>query len=327
MCVVPFLPPRTSLTFELAVALLPSHTGKGLLTASLHHLRESYLVPVLNVAYIESHAFVGNAGSRAVHLKCGFEQTGSTWIRERDDRGGQLRESWNFEWRRAPPSEAEDHVAITSPSLRALISSRSPLLFSPSHEPYLPFPPDSPFSSYFMTPFRLSDAPSFVHLVRDPTVDPWLFSPPKPFLLADAEKRIKGQMSSANKILASWVNGVEGWPCAVLRMRNEDGSDEFVGDLGVEREEDFLEVEDLEERQSKVEENGRRERGDPEIIWTMGCESVVLGLATSLIDSSSRPLPFPYRKGTDHSSPTPPPRFLPHPPPERRAHRIVRVRR
>ena len=130
----------------------------------------------------------------------------------------------------------------------------------------------SPFTDYFMTPFRLSDGPSFVNLVRDPSVDPWLFSPPKPYLLSDAEKRIAGQMKSAKKILETWEGGVEGWPLAILRRRKEDGSEEFVGDLGVGREDDFLEVGDAEERERKTGENERRERGDPEILWTMGCK-------------------------------------------------------
>lgn len=174
----------------------------------------------------------------------------------------------------AMSSDLESRVHVASPSRRTLISSQSPLLFSPSHEPYLPFPPDSPFSSYFFTPSRVSDAPSLVELMGDPTVDPWLFSMPRPYLLTHAEEYIASQIASPKIILEVWEAGADGWPCAVLRRRNEDGdSDEFVGNFGVGREGRFLAIENLDERRQMVEENEKRARGDPEIVWTMGCAS------------------------------------------------------
>ena len=168
---------------------------------------------------------------------------------------------------------SETRVRVASPSLRTLISSQSPLRFSPSHEPYLSFPSDSPFSSYVFTPSRLSDGPALVLLLNDPSVDPWLFSMPRPYLLSHAEEYAASQMASQRKLLAEWEAGIVGWPCAVLRKRNEEGGDEFVGNFGVGREGRFLDVEDVEERRAKVEENVGRACGDPATVWTMGCTS------------------------------------------------------
>lgn len=68
------------------------------MTRVLQHLLYTFLVPVLNVRHIISFAFVGNEGSRRVHLKLGFEEAGTDWIRMPEYRGGQMREEWIFKW-------------------------------------------------------------------------------------------------------------------------------------------------------------------------------------------------------------------------------------
>jgi RimJ/RimL family protein N-acetyltransferase len=84
-----------------AVVLGPEAAGKGLMTSLLRDVVHQWLVPVLNVHEMVSFAFCGNAGSRRVHLKVGFEQVGTEWIRMPEHRGGQMREEWVFRWSRS----------------------------------------------------------------------------------------------------------------------------------------------------------------------------------------------------------------------------------
>lgn len=62
----------------------------------------TFLAPaqLLNVRHVLSYSFVGNAGSKRVHEKLGFKLIGTDWIRIREDRGGEMREEWIFEYRR-----------------------------------------------------------------------------------------------------------------------------------------------------------------------------------------------------------------------------------
>lgn len=82
------------------VLLHESYTGKGYITSVLRHLFSAFLVPHLNVYSIISYAFVGNVGSRAVHLKVGFVEDRKEWIKMPECRGGQMREEWVFRWTR-----------------------------------------------------------------------------------------------------------------------------------------------------------------------------------------------------------------------------------
>ena len=67
---------------------------------------------------------------------------------------------------------------------------------------------------------------------------------------------------------------VEGCPFQAIREVGADGTETFVGELGVFRESTFIEVAQGAERDSVVETNLARAPGDPEIVWTMFCESL-----------------------------------------------------
>ena len=64
-----------------------------------------------------------------------------------------------------------------------------------------------------------------------------------------------------------------GIPSKRLGRWNEHGEVSFLGELGVFREASFLEVREGEDRDQAVSDNLGRKSGDPEIVWTMFCES------------------------------------------------------
>ncbi|KAK4704517.1 hypothetical protein P7C70_g1692, partial [Phenoliferia sp. Uapishka_3] len=172
------------------------------------------------------------------------------------------------------PAPDASQLTVPSPSHRLALSSLTPLLFSPLHEPYLPIPS----SPYILTPARLSDPPVRVTLLNDPTVSPYLFSPPNPYTLVDAVERTKENMTEEQAMLMKWAiardagEGVEarldGCPLGVIR-EVEDGEEAFVGEFGFGREDAFMEIVDMAEREGVIRKNLEREAGDPLIVWTM----------------------------------------------------------
>lgn len=81
------------------------------MTSVLQDVLQHWLVPVLNVHEMISFAFCGNEGSRRVHLKLGFEQVGTEWIKMPVYRGGQMREEWVFRWSLSKQNSVQQTLA------------------------------------------------------------------------------------------------------------------------------------------------------------------------------------------------------------------------
>lgn len=169
-------------------------------------------------------------------------------------------------------------VCIHYPTLRASISAASALRFdATTNEPFLPFPVDSPFAEYRLTPPRLSDVHDKVTAVNSPSIQPWLASTPVPATSTWVQNRIIVEQKRALETLLAWdpmstsaKRWARGLPVGVIRKRVEGGEDVYAGDLGIGREAYFLMAEGEEERRRWSDENARREVGDPEIVWRVG---------------------------------------------------------
>lgn len=136
-------------------------------------------------------------------------------------------------------------------------------------EPFLAIPQ---VSGLILTPARSNDIPERSRMMQSPSVDPWVFSPPKPYTEEAAAIRFAEQSKTEREIFERWDEGVLGLPTGTMRLRQEGREDRFVGEVGIKREDDYTEIEDEAERNKAIEENLQRPPGDPKIRWTLYCE-------------------------------------------------------
>jgi len=153
-----------------------------------------------------------------------------------------------------------------------------PLLVDPlTGEPYLRLP--KPLDDIIITPPRLSDAPSLVHNLNDPSVCKWLETPPYPYLPEHADYWLSIVMKSSDDILRelaeagegqadSPLPAVGGCPVRHLREVKEDGTDVFIGTIEIRR--CCFQGEDPQTRDRLQKENAERAVGDPDIVWCIG---------------------------------------------------------
>ncbi|ORY72567.1 hypothetical protein BCR35DRAFT_307571 [Leucosporidium creatinivorum] len=154
---------------------------------------------------------------------------------------------------------------LTLPSSHPSLSSAGPFLLNPlTSEPYLPIPG----TSLILTPSRSSDIPHRVALLTSPSVDPFVFSPPRPYTTDHATERFHTQRSDEQDIFDAWESkGVTGLPVGTIRERREgETKDRFVGELGFLKETGFHEIRDEEERKKAIESNKSKPPGDPSIL-------------------------------------------------------------
>lgn len=158
-----------------------------------------------------------------------------------------------------------------------------PLLVNPvTGEPYLWLP--SPLENIIITPPRMSDAPSMVAILNDPLVCRWILGPPYPYLPSHAESWLESTKKESDAVLQELEQAsretpdgplkiVGACPVRILREVREDGTEVYLGDIGLRR--CVFPHEEPEEQQRLSEKNKRRAVGDPELIWCIGGMSMV----------------------------------------------------
>ncbi|TDL21004.1 hypothetical protein BD410DRAFT_899264 [Rickenella mellea] len=151
-------------------------------------------------------------------------------------------------------------------------SHSQPLQFNPlTNEPYLRLP--LPHENIIITPQRLSDAASIVPIMNDEKVY-MTTGKPFPYTIDDAHAWLSEGKQQADILLADIArNGsthiVNGCPLRVIREVQEDGSDVYLGSLGMHRCR-WFQLPDSEEKTALIKANEARVVGDPEIIWEFG---------------------------------------------------------
>lgn len=172
-----------------------------------------------------------------------------------------------------PTAEPAEHLTLSATS-RAVQTAASPLqLSSITSSPYLPLP--HPSLNLIFTPARFSDIPLRVDLLSSPSVDPFIFSPPRPYTAEHALTRFLAVRKEEQEIFVEWetTGAVRGLPLSTIREVKSDGSEEFVGEAGCIREAGYYEIEDEAERAKTVQMNLALPPGDPKIRWTWFCPS------------------------------------------------------
>lgn len=149
-------------------------------------------------------------------------------------------------------------------------------------EPFLRLP--SPLENITITPPRLSDTPYVVRHMNDPNIVKWFQHPPYPYLVSHADAWLPGTKASTDAVIQELEKASQDNPSGLLRVVGEcpvrtlreiqeDGTDIFIGDIGIHRCA-FDEEKNPEVQRQLSEENARREVGDPEIVWCVGCKEV-----------------------------------------------------
>lgn len=143
---------------------------------------------------------------------------------------------------------------------------------SQTKEPYLRLP--DPMANIIITPPRIDDAETLVRILSDESVYRWLAAIPHPYTENDAKEWLTIATKRSKAILAALEGQAdsqkaEGCPVNAIREMKEDGTQVFLGSIGVFRG-SFSHLEISEEMSRLKEENLQREAGDPGIVWAIG---------------------------------------------------------
>lgn len=149
-------------------------------------------------------------------------------------------------------------------------------------EPYLQLP--APLDNIIITPNRLSDAQVSIQFLNDPRVYKMLIGPPFPYLPIHAEEWMAKCIESSDAIFETLKTAetgnsgeteatlihVDGCPVRALREVQPDGTDVFIGDIGIIRSGRFEYLRDKGKEKTLTEYNASLPAGNPEIIWDIG---------------------------------------------------------
>ena len=145
-------------------------------------------------------------------------------------------------------------------------------------EPFLRLP--EPHTNIILTPPRMSDVPFVVENLNDPRVYSNLMGPPFPYLEEHAVYWLKSVIGPADALLKELKEHAEaepestpkivgGCPVRILREVQPDGTELYLGDLGVSRC-GFPHGREGADRERLSAENDAREVGDESIVWCLG---------------------------------------------------------
>ncbi|KAF8167484.1 hypothetical protein B0H34DRAFT_682019 [Crassisporium funariophilum] len=136
--------------------------------------------------------------------------------------------------------------------------------------------------SIILTPPRWEDAPCFVPMLNDPRVHEWLQHPPVPYTLKDGKEFLNLIIPPAEEVFQQLEEArndpvpkvVGNCPFSTIREVQEDGTDVFIGNMGIDRcplgELMDLNGVDWENKAKREQDNEALAVGDRRIIWTIG---------------------------------------------------------
>lgn len=172
-------------------------------------------------------------------------------------------------------------------------------------EPFLRLP--APNDNVILTAPRMSDAKSLAPIINDPRVSIWLEGPPIPYRDEYAEEWLALIVKQSEDILAELreedrlnpegpLKVVGGCPVRHIREVLPDGTDVYLGDIGINRAQ-MEEVLDPDERKRAVEANNGKAIGDASIVWTFGGMGDVVLEIGRVTDVDRLPCAVPPRTG------------------------------
>ncbi|KAF8714453.1 Acetyltransferase, GNAT family, partial [Rhizoctonia solani] len=145
---------------------------------------------------------------------------------------------------------------------------------SKTNEPFIALP--APHSNIHLTPPRLDDADDILPIMNNREIFMNLASAPYPYLREHCDARLRDRVRDYENAMAHMSNIAEDvgfldiFPFRHIREVAPDGTETFLGDIGLVREYEFCEIDDKESRADAVNTNMSLPPGDPRIVWTFG---------------------------------------------------------
>ncbi|KAG8729205.1 hypothetical protein FRC11_009281, partial [Ceratobasidium sp. 423] len=143
-----------------------------------------------------------------------------------------------------------------------------------TNEPFIPLP--APYSNIRLTPPRLEDADDILTIMNTPEMVANFATPPYPYLREHCDEWLRDRIRDYENSMV-YITSIDGdvgfldtLPLRHIREVGPDGTESFLGDIGLIRENRFFEIRDEETRAAKAKRNINLPTGDPNIIWTFG---------------------------------------------------------
>ncbi|KAJ7924711.1 acyl-CoA N-acyltransferase [Mycena leptocephala] len=134
-----------------------------------------------------------------------------------------------------PAAHLPEDFTVDSPELRAAVSARTPIRFTPANEPYIPLP--APHERFHLGTMRQSDVPQDAAMMNDVRVARTLVGPAFPMPLAKTQGWLVRERAAVAALFAAYAEGTfrpaAAAPFCILRERQEDGdgADKYVGQV------------------------------------------------------------------------------------------------
>jgi len=132
-----------------------------------------------------------------------------------------------------PASGLPEAFIIDSSELRAEVSARTPIRFTAVNEPYIPLP--APFERFHLGAMRQSDVPHDTAMMSDVRVARTLVGPRFPMPLVNTQRWLTRERAAVTALFAAYAEGAfrpaAAAPFCILRERQDDGSDAYVGQV------------------------------------------------------------------------------------------------
>ncbi|CAE6456031.1 unnamed protein product [Rhizoctonia solani] len=143
-----------------------------------------------------------------------------------------------------------------------------------TNEPFITLP--HPYSNIRLTPPRVEDADDILAIMNNLDIAMNFAGPPYPYLQEHCDAWLQDRISEYKSAMFHMTNvdGDVGFiglsPLRHLREVEPNGTETFLGEVGLAREEVFCEIRDEEARTSRANMNINLPPGDPDIVWTFG---------------------------------------------------------
>ncbi|KAJ6620512.1 hypothetical protein B0H10DRAFT_1791818 [Mycena sp. CBHHK59/15] len=133
----------------------------------------------------------------------------------------------------SPAAHLPDQFTLESAELRAQVSEHTPIRFTASNEPYIPFP--APFEAFRLGVMRQSDIPHDIAMNNDIRVARTLVGPAYPMPIVNVQKWLVRERAICEALFAGYAAGrfrpVDTYPFAIVREVLADGTEAYVGEV------------------------------------------------------------------------------------------------
>lgn len=143
-------------------------------------------------------------------------------------------------------------------------------------EPFIPLP--APYSNIRLTPARLDDTDAILPIMNNLEVCMNFANPPFPYLRQHSDAWLQDRVREYQNAMVHITNTngdvgfLDTFPLRHIREVASDGAETFLGDIGLIRENKFIDIKEEEAQMARINSNIGLPSGNPNIVWTIGGE-------------------------------------------------------